>query len=70
MTALAILGVTAPVDLAVWLSAECVIWLILRTASEGTFRFQVAGMESVIGSLTIHCKLMIAVGNREPHHSL
>ena len=43
----------------VWLGVECMVLWILRCCVEGTFRFHVAGMDSVLGSA---CAQVVAYG--------
>ena len=61
MTALSVLGVGAPTVTGAWLLTECVALWVFRGLSEGTYRFQMPGMDGLPASLACHLFIYIGV---------
>ena len=63
LIALAVIGVASSsgtsYTLTIWLTSECAVLFGLRWVSEGTFRFNVPGFDSGLGSLFVHVTMYL-----------
>ena len=61
MMAMVVLGIGDAEIFGIWVGAELVLFMVARTAVEGSFRFYQAGLDSVPVSLTLNALICLAV---------